>query len=305
METRQSARRRLSASSSTGTSTSNDEALGLLTQDGNEEELSVDFKARSRSFRGELSKWLRPLGVVFAVLVLFIIAATSSSKLIPSFSYFSNLHPPQNAITEVETPDDTLGIRLHPEDHVSRRPDIIIHYWNVSTGYIYPDGVRKKVYLINDGFPGPTIECRSGDRLVVHVTNSLSEEGVSIHWHGLEMRNRSHMDGAVGFSQCSIPPGKYFSYDFRVGEDQAGTFWYHAHSQVERGDGMYGGLVVHKPILLENEMQTYGYEKEVLLLVGDWYHRSAEEVLGWYTSIRGFGNEVGISLILHCPRACI
>jgi FtsP/CotA-like multicopper oxidase with cupredoxin domain len=139
--------------------------------------------------------------------------------------------------------------------------------------------------------------------LIIHVTNNLDTgEGVSIHWHGLEMRNSINMDGAVGFTQCPNPANKTFVYDFVVDPDQAGTFWWHAHSQVERGDGMYGGLVVHKPIVRGGEDKEYEQEEQVLLLVSDWYHRNAEEVLAWYTSVRGFGNEVRFSPTLYLSR---
>lgn len=47
--------------------------------------------------------------------------------------------------------------------------------------------MRREVILINDMFPGPTIEARPGDTIQVHVHNFLSE-GISIHWHGLRMR---------------------------------------------------------------------------------------------------------------------
>lgn len=36
----------------------------------------------------------------------------------------------------------------------------------------------------------------------------------------------------------------------------------------------------------------YNYEKELLLLIGDWYHRSAKDVLAWYKTPGNFGNEV-------------
>jgi FtsP/CotA-like multicopper oxidase with cupredoxin domain len=192
-----------------------------------------------------------------------------------------------------------LGIQLHPEDHVFRDPKAIAYNWTITSGFRSPDGVKKEVYLVNDLFPGPTIECRSGDTLVIHVTNALPSEGVSIHWHGLEMRGFNAMDGAVGLTQCPMPANKTFTYEFRIGDGEAGTFWWHAHSQVQRGDGMYGGLVVHTPATLQSEAVEYSYEQDILLLIGDWYHRSADEVLAWYTSARGFGNEVCIpSLIL-------
>ena len=42
-----------------------------------------------------------------------------------------------------------------------------------------------------DAFPGPTIEARSGDTILVEVVNNLPEnEGLSIHWHGLHMQSK-------------------------------------------------------------------------------------------------------------------
>jgi FtsP/CotA-like multicopper oxidase with cupredoxin domain len=46
-----------------------------------------------------------------------------------------------------------------------------------------PDGVVRKLLLINDQFPGPVIEANEGDRLVVQVNNFMSIPS-AIHWHG-------------------------------------------------------------------------------------------------------------------------
>jgi FtsP/CotA-like multicopper oxidase with cupredoxin domain len=92
----------------------------------------------------------------------------------------------------------------------------------------------------NGTVPGPTIEARVGQLLAVRVTNSL-DEPTTIHWHGL--RVPFAMDG-TGASQHPIPPGESFEYRFRLPD--AGTFWYHPHSnetvQLERG--LYGALIV-------------------------------------------------------------
>jgi FtsP/CotA-like multicopper oxidase with cupredoxin domain len=45
--------------------------------------------------------------------------------------------------------------------------------------------------LIVGQFPGPTIEARSGDELVIDVHNSIQDsdnDGIAIHWHGLSMK---------------------------------------------------------------------------------------------------------------------
>lgn len=110
------------------------------------------------------------------------------------------------------------------------------------------------------------------------------------------------MDGAAGVSQCPVLPGSQFVYNLTIPSDQSGTFWYHAHSGVSRADGFYGGLVIHQPASKStvrglvsrsrDDIQRYTYDKELLLLIGDWYHRPASDVLEWYTSPGNFGNEV-------------
>lgn len=37
-----------------------------------------------------------------------------------------------------------------------------------------PDGVEKPMLVVNGQFPGPTIEANTGDRVVVNVTNKMS-----------------------------------------------------------------------------------------------------------------------------------
>ncbi|KAJ5725242.1 multicopper oxidase-domain-containing protein [Penicillium malachiteum] len=200
------------------------------------------------------------------------------------------------------------GIALHPEEHISRPPITQYLDWHVTSGLLRPDGVLKDVYLINDHFPGPTIEARSGDTLIITVTNGLKEDSLALHWHGLHVANA--MDGAVGVSQCPIVPGAQFTYNLTISTDQSGTFWYHAHAGLSRADGLYGGLVVHSPSssstvrgLLpspEDDINRYGYDKELLLLIGDWYHRPARDVLAWYKTPGNFGNEpVPDSLIIN------
>ncbi|KAK4090017.1 hypothetical protein Purlil1_5643 [Purpureocillium lilacinum] len=204
----------------------------------------------------------------------------------PSTTPASSDAPPAPAHTQV---DD--GFTLHPEDHVYREPKTIYLDWNITKEQRAPDGVVKSLYLINGQFPGPLVEARSGDELVVNVHNSVHDadadagEGVAVHWHGLTMNGANDMDGVVALTQCAIPAAANLTYRFRIDDSQSGTYWYHAHSGVQRADGLFGGLVVHKPANAENavaERATYSYDAEQLLLVGDWYHRSAVDVLEWF-----------------------
>ncbi|OAX81172.1 hypothetical protein ACJ72_04491 [Emergomyces africanus] len=200
--------------------------------------------------------------------------------------------------------------KLHPEAHIYRPATTIHLNWTVTADYRRPDGVLKRSYLINGHTPGPVIEARSGDRLIVDVRNGLEDEGVSVHWHGLHMRDANRMDGTTGVTQCAINPGNSFRYEFTISESQTGTYWYHAHSGLQRADGLYGGLVIHRPTPkpirgiqhrhMESDILKYKYQKEILLLVGDWYHRPANDVLKWYMRAASYGNEpVPDSLLIN------
>ncbi|KID92385.1 Multicopper oxidase family protein [Metarhizium guizhouense ARSEF 977] len=203
-----------------------------------------------------------------------------------------------------ELEDDSFA--LHPEQHVFRAPHTIRLGWNITREARRPDGVLKDVYLINGQFPGPTIEARSGDTIEVTVTNSIAHDthdGIAVHWHGLLMKGFNDMDGVVGVTQCSISSGQSYTYKFDIHKEQHGTFWYHAHSAVKRADGLYGGLVVHKPAdsrAVQSDASLYGYESEKMLLIGDWYHLPADRVLAEYKDFRNFAYEpVPDSLLIN------
>ena len=107
----------------------------------------------------------------------------------------------------------------------------------------FRSSAMTKVYTYNGSIPGPTIEGKVGDRLIVHFTNLLPEE-TTIHWHGMEVP--ANMDGS-NISQHPIPPGSSYRYEFTL--LHASTFWYHPHirtyAQVE--NGLYGMIVVRDP----------------------------------------------------------
>jgi len=55
-----------------------------------------------------------------------------------------------------------------------------------------------------------------GDRVVVNLRNQLGNETTSLHFHGLFQTGSNTMDGPAGVTQCPIPPGEKFTYDFVV-----------------------------------------------------------------------------------------
>ncbi|KAI5309701.1 hypothetical protein KEM55_002613 [Ascosphaera atra] len=151
-----------------------------------------------------------------------------------------------------------------------------------------PDGVVRPLRVINGEFPGPLIRLNSGDRLLINVTNHLSQP-TSLHWHGLLQNGSNWMDGVSGITQCGIPPGKSFLYNFTV-TGQFGTYWYHSHYGTQRGDGQFGPLIVHAPEE-EDLKKEFGYESDQVVLLQDYYHKMSDELLQEYLAPEAENNE--------------
>jgi FtsP/CotA-like multicopper oxidase with cupredoxin domain len=98
------------------------------------------------------------------------------------------------------------------------------------------------VYAYNGQVPGPTLQLREGDRVVVHFRNALPEPS-TIHWHGIHLPFT-----ADGSPFHPVPPGGTHDYVFTVPRGTAGTYWYHPHPDHTTGEqvarGLYGGIVV-------------------------------------------------------------
>lgn len=92
----------------------------------------------------------------------------------------------------------------------------VTYNWDITWVTASPDGFARPVIGINGKWPPPTVEVDLHDRLVVNVYNKLGNESTSIHWHGLPLHGNVGMDGSSGITQCPIPPGERFTYDFLV-----------------------------------------------------------------------------------------
>ena len=90
--------------------------------------------------------------------------------------------------------------------------------------------------------PGPELRVTQGDLVEVVARNEDVEDGVTIHWHGIDVPNAE--DGVAGVTQDAVLPGASYTYRFRA--DQVGTFWYHTHqvSSKEVQRGLFGAIVI-------------------------------------------------------------
>ncbi|KZO91306.1 multicopper oxidase [Calocera viscosa TUFC12733] len=228
--------------------------------------------------------------------------------------------------------DPNARYYLSPSVHSSRRPQVRQYNFEVAEDDRWPDGVQKRVFTINGLFPGPTIELRSSDTLFLTVTNRLTD-GTAIHFHGLRHEDGSvSQDGSIGITQCAIPPNGTYTYKFTIADGQHGTFWYHSHHATQRADGLFGAMIVHpssdKPIVhqeprfwtrssgplsarfFSNAPDEMDYDEDIVMMVGDWYHRTGKEILDWYWSRKSAGLEpvpdialINGQQIFDCPRS--
>ncbi|MBA2665235.1 MAG: multicopper oxidase family protein [Bradymonadaceae bacterium] len=133
---------------------------------------------------------------------------------------------------------------LVPLKDVNADPDVVeVHLEARIASFEYRPGKHVEAWTYNGLVPGPLIEAKVGDRVIVHFTNSLTKD-TTVHWHG--QRITAAMDGTLAM-QNAIKPGDSFTYDFVVQDE--GLYWYHPHMNADEqvARGLYGALVVRGP----------------------------------------------------------
>jgi len=156
----------------------------------------------------------------------------------------------------------------------------VTYDFNITWVTANPDGLaERKVVGINGQWPLPIIEVDKGDRLVVNMHNGLGDKNATIHFHGMFQNGTNEMDGPSMVTQCPVPPGFDFTYNFTV--NQNGTYWYHCHTDYCYPDGYRQALIVHDNDAYFNDE----YEEEFVVTVSDWYHELVEDIAPSFLSL--------------------
>lgn len=158
-------------------------------------------------------------------------------------------------------------------NYYDESPDtgVTVEYWfELSNITAAPHGISRTVLAVNGSVPGPTIEANWGDNVVIHVTNSLANNGSSIHFHGIRQNYTNMNDGVAAITQCPIAPGSSMTYKWKA--TQYGSSWYHSHYSMQAWDGVFGGIVIHGPA-------TANYDHDLgSLFLNDWDTRTADQL---------------------------
>jgi FtsP/CotA-like multicopper oxidase with cupredoxin domain len=135
------------------------------------------------------------------------------------------------------TPRLVTDMIADPAQPADVRVDLVTRQQKLSIG-----GRSIPGFTVNGTSPGPEIRARQGQLIEVHLHNESVADGVTLHWHGVDVPNA--MDGVAGVTQDAVPVGGEFIYRFVA--DQAGTYWYHSHqvSNPQVAGGLLGPLVV-------------------------------------------------------------
>ncbi|WP_372632171.1 multicopper oxidase family protein [Cohnella sp.] len=104
------------------------------------------------------------------------------------------------------------------------------------------NGKTLEAWTFNGISPGPELRVNEGDRVVVTLRNEDIEDGVTLHWHGINVP--CSQDGVAGVTQDAVKPGESFTYAFVAAAP--GTYWYHSHqmSSIQAKKGLLGSIIV-------------------------------------------------------------
>lgn len=169
----------------------------------------------------------------------------------------------------------------------------------LSNADVAPDGFNRPAVVVNKKWRGPLLIANKGDTLSIDVQNRLTDISLhadtSIHWHGLFQHKTPWEDGPAGITQCPIQPNTNYNYHFEL-QEEAGTFWYHAHLGIQYCDGLRGPIVVYDPRDPHRSLYDEDNENTVITLE-DWHHLPAGQILPPHapasTLINGIGRYVG------------
>ncbi|TGO56440.1 hypothetical protein BOTNAR_0223g00150 [Botryotinia narcissicola] len=161
----------------------------------------------------------------------------------------------------------------------------VTYDFNITWVRANPDGAHERPTIgINGQWPLPIMRANVGDQVIVNVDNQLGNQTTTLHFHGLFMNGSTHMDGPAQVSQCGIPSGSQFVYNFTV--NQPGTYWYHSHDRGQYPDGLRAPFIVTDP----DFPYADDVDEEFVLSVSDWYH---EEMQVWIPKFIGVANPTG------------
>ncbi|MFC7337515.1 multicopper oxidase domain-containing protein [Haloferula chungangensis] len=144
----------------------------------------------------------------------------------------------------------------------------VVYHLNIAEQDVNFTGKSKPGMTINGSIPGPVLRFREGDTAVMHVRNEM-DVPTSIHWHGMLVP--PDQDGVPYISYPPIAPKTTFTYRFPI--RQAGTYWYHSHTELQEQLGVYGTMVI------QPRSKRHSVSREQVVHLSDWTDMDPKKVM--------------------------
>ncbi len=147
---------------------------------------------------------------------------------------------------------------------------------------LLPAGPLVSAYAYNGSVPGPTLDLREGDSVIIHFRNQLPEP-TTVHWHGFHIPA-----DADGSPLVPIAAGTAHDYRFRLAKGSAGTYWYHPHpdrrTRFQVSMGLFGGIIVRAP---SDPLTAKGIPEKLLILSDNRFDSGGAIAFPHATSLAG------------------
>ena len=121
---------------------------------------------------------------------------------------------------------------------------------------------------------------REGDQLRILVENRLTDAPTSIHWHGILVPAGWTVCRDISRTRRSRP---HRCMSTNIPSCQSGTYWYHSHYGFQEQLGCSGAFIIepaHDPLRTD---------RDAVILLGDWLHRSPTDVYAQLRQSSGSG----------------
>jgi bilirubin oxidase len=101
---------------------------------------------------------------------------------------------------------------------------------------VFFPGTTTQTMGVNGDLLGPTLLLNQGDSVTLNVTNSLTSDSTTMHWHGMHVSPQND-----GGPHNIILPNTTWSPSFKV-RDRAGVYWYHPHLHMKTNTHVSKGV---------------------------------------------------------------
>jgi manganese oxidase len=242
------------------------------------DKLHNDWSSVGRLVIARPATWVRRVTspAAAAILVVFVVVASLGWALFSSNAPTTGAGVASNSGSQPATQTAVSGVPDATQTYGAQTAKFVLdadgakHFTFTAEQVMWQPVKGHKVlaWTLDGTVPGPTIRVTAGDHVRVTIINHFPE-GTTIHFHGLEIP--SNEDGVPGVGQSPIQPGKTFTYDFTLHDDNVGTFFYHSHYDdlMQVPGGLYGAFIIDPRAGTLEAKQAPHYDREYVQMISE------------------------------------